>query len=62
MKYSALGCNKCNDTGYKRRTVVYELMKLDSNHKSIIARSGIGDDLWLYCNQNIHNIYNEVGM
>lgn len=50
--YSALGCNKCNGTGYKGRTVVYELLKLDSNHKSIIAKSGISDELWLYCSEN----------
>ncbi|MBU3189138.1 GspE/PulE family protein [Clostridium bowmanii] len=50
--YSAVGCNKCNKTGYKGRTVVYELLKLDSVHKSIIARSGISDELWKYCNEN----------
>ena len=49
--YKAIGCNKCNDTGYKGRTVVYELLKLDSVHKSIIARSGISDELWEYCNE-----------
>ncbi|MBZ9608406.1 GspE/PulE family protein [Clostridium estertheticum] len=49
--YSALGCNKCNETGYKGRTVIYELLKLDSNHKAIIARSGISDELWRYCNE-----------
>lgn len=47
--YRALGCNKCNETGYKGRTVVYELLKLDSNHKSIIAKNGICDELWKYC-------------
>jgi type IV pilus assembly protein PilB len=48
--YSAVGCNKCNKTGYKGRTVVYELLKLDKNHKSLIARNGISDELWKYCN------------
>ncbi|MGK0466249.1 GspE/PulE family protein [Clostridium sp.] len=50
--YSALGCSKCNGNGYKGRTVVYELLKLDSNHKSIIAKSGISDELWSYCKEN----------
>jgi len=49
--YSAVGCNKCNGTGYKGRTVVYELLKLDGVHKSIIARSGISDELWKYCKE-----------
>ena len=47
--YKPLGCNKCNETGYKGRTVVYELLKLDSNHKSIISRSGVSKELWKYC-------------
>jgi len=49
--YKAVGCNKCNQTGYKGRTVIYELLRLDSNHKSIIARSGISDELWKYCDE-----------
>ncbi len=49
--YKAVGCSKCNGTGYKGRTVVYELLKLDTVHKSIIARSGISDELWEYCNK-----------
>lgn len=49
--YKAVGCNKCNETGYKGRTVIYELLKLDYNHKLIIARSGIGDELWNYYNE-----------
>ncbi len=59
--YKAVGCSKCNGTGYKGRTVVYELLKLDSNHKSIIARSGISDELWEYCNEKkFRFIYGEL--
>ncbi|MBU3161390.1 GspE/PulE family protein [Clostridium frigoris] len=50
--YSAVGCNKCYETGYKGRTVIYELLELDSNHRSIIVKSGISDELWKYCNEN----------
>lgn len=49
--YKAVGCNKCNETGYKGRTVIYEMLELDSNHRSIIVRSGISDELWKYCNE-----------
>jgi type IV pilus assembly protein PilB len=55
--YKATGCNKCNETGYKGRTVIYELLKLDYNHKSIIARSGIGDELWKYCNEKKYDSF-----
>jgi len=51
--YKAVGCNKCNKTGYKGRTVIYELLRLDANHRSIIARSGISDELWKYCDEKI---------
>ncbi|MCB2291972.1 GspE/PulE family protein [Clostridium algoriphilum] len=57
--YKASGCNKCNETGYKGRTVIYELLKLDGNHKSIIARSGISDELWNYCNEKKSNPFME---
>jgi len=46
--YKAVGCNKCNGTGYRGRTVIYELIKLDNNYKSIISRQGVGDELWKY--------------
>ncbi|MBU3111840.1 GspE/PulE family protein [Clostridium lacusfryxellense] len=49
--YKAVGCSKCNETGYKGRTVIYELLRIDSNHRTIIARSGISDELWAYCNE-----------
>ena len=49
--YKAVGCSKCNQTGYKGRTVIYELLRIDSNHRTIIARSGISDELWKYCNE-----------
>lgn len=51
ITYSAVGCNKCYETGYKGRTVIYELLEMDSNHRSIIVRSGISDELWKYCNE-----------
>ncbi|MBU3155212.1 GspE/PulE family protein [Clostridium estertheticum] len=50
--YSSVGCNKCYETGYKGRTVIYELLEMDSNHRSIIVRNGISDELWKYCNEN----------
>ncbi len=35
------GCRECNDTGYRGRTVIYEIMKLTESLKSLImARSG----------------------
>ena len=49
--FKALGCSKCSGTGYKGRTVVYELLKLDCKHKAIISRGGMNDELSTYCNE-----------
>lgn len=39
--YRAKGCQDCNDTGYKGRTVIYEIMKMnDSLRKLVLTRTG----------------------
>ncbi|MBI4844465.1 MAG: Flp pilus assembly complex ATPase component TadA [Nitrospirae bacterium] len=36
--YRAVGCEKCNDSGYKGRTVIYEIMKMNSAIKELTSR------------------------
>lgn len=43
--FKGMGCNKCNHTGYKGRTLVYELMYLNSAHKKIIEGNGSIEEL-----------------
>ena len=31
-------CNRCNNTGFLGRTIVYELMEIDNKHKEIISK------------------------
>ena len=44
--YKGTGCNKCNDTGYKGRVGVYELLKMDTGLKKLITGKFTSDDLW----------------
>lgn len=39
--FMAKGCKECNDTGYRGRTIIYEIMKMnESLRKLILAKSG----------------------
>lgn len=46
------GCAKCNHSGYKGRTLVYELMYLKSTHKKIIETNASIEELREFCYQN----------
>lgn len=50
--YKGTGCSKCNDTGYKGRTVAYELMVMDEKHKKIVCCSSNSEDLRKYAKNN----------
>ena len=43
--FKGVGCNKCSNSGYKGRTLVYELMYLNSAHKKIIEGNGSIEEL-----------------
>ncbi len=38
--YDACGCNECNNTGYKGRTAIHEIIHCTSNISTIIAKGG----------------------
>jgi type IV pilus assembly protein PilB len=44
--YKGQGCNKCNNTGYKGRVGVYELLIMESNLKRLISGNFNEDDIW----------------
>ena len=44
--YKGTGCKKCDNTGYKGRVGVYELIKMDRKLKGLIAGKFTTDDLW----------------
>lgn len=43
--YEPRGCNKCNETGYRGRIGVYEIMPITARLKRIIARKGDADEI-----------------
>lgn len=45
------GCSCCNNTGYAGRTVVYEMLHLNSNHKKIISCENGVEGLREYCSK-----------
>ena len=39
--YKAKGCEECNDTGYRGRTIIYEIMKMDESlRKLVLSKTG----------------------
>lgn len=41
----AMGCDKCDQTGYKGRVGIYELLRLDDVTRSIVRNSGSMDEI-----------------
>jgi len=43
--YRAKGCNNCNNTGYKGRIAVYEIMTISREVKEMISKNANSDDI-----------------
>ncbi len=43
--YEPLGCGRCDNTGYRGRIGVYEIMEISSKLKTIISKGGDADDI-----------------
>jgi type IV pilus assembly protein PilB len=55
--HRGIGCTVCRKTGYKGRTAVYELIKLDSDARELILAGASDEDLWRYFkSKNMHQI------
>lgn len=50
--FKGIGCEKCSNTGYKGRTVVYEVLELDERHRRIIQSNKNIDLLREFCSKN----------
>ncbi len=44
--YRGSGCNKCNNTGYKGRVGIYELLRMNTKLKRLISKDYTEDELW----------------
>lgn len=45
MVYKGKGCTNCNQTGYKGRVGLYEVMPISPNIRSLILKGGSSDDI-----------------
>ena len=45
MVYSAVGCSFCNDTGYKGRMAIMEILKMDADIDELVSRRGSGREM-----------------
>ncbi len=45
MIYEPAGCGECNDTGYKGRIGVYEIMEVSPSIRAVISRSGDSEEI-----------------
>ncbi|MBI4827102.1 MAG: Flp pilus assembly complex ATPase component TadA [Nitrospirae bacterium] len=43
--YKAKGCEKCNDSGYRGRTVIYEIMKMNQEIKELVINKAGSDTI-----------------
>ncbi len=50
--YKAKGCDKCNNTGYAGREMISEVLVVDDNIQSMIARGASKEDISKYADEN----------
>jgi len=50
--YKAKGCDKCNNTGYLGREMISEVLVVDDNIQSMIARGASKEDISNYADKN----------
>lgn len=56
------GCKKCNFSGFKGRSVIYEVLNFDSTIKSIISKGGSHEQLEVAVKEKGMKSLNEVAM
>lgn len=60
--YQGEGCNTCNDTGYKGRLAVHELMSVTPKVKRSILKSGTEEELWASASEDGCKTLMECGL
>jgi len=43
--YRAVGCPACQNSGYRGRTAIHEVMMVGREHRNIIARGGSAEEI-----------------
>lgn len=50
--YRGLGCHNCNDTGYKGRIAVHEILEIDNEIRKMISNKSQTDEIYKYVIDN----------
>lgn len=60
--YRGAGCNHCNNTGYKGRTAVHEIIMIDKQLRRMISNHAEIDDMYAYVKkaQNVRTLKEET--
>lgn len=55
--YRGIGCTSCRKTGYRGRTAIYEIIRLDTTSREMIINNAHPDEIWRYFNsKGMHRI------
>ncbi|MCL2663361.1 MAG: Flp pilus assembly complex ATPase component TadA [Oscillospiraceae bacterium] len=46
------GCHNCNNTGYKGRTAIHEIMTIDPTIRSMISHNALTEDIYAYVREH----------
>ncbi|MEG0328795.1 MAG: ATPase, T2SS/T4P/T4SS family [Longicatena sp.] len=60
--YHGAGCHKCNQTGYKGRTAIHEIILIDKDVRKMISNHVEIDDIYAYvkASQNVSSLKDEA--
>jgi len=47
--YKGRGCHNCNNTGYKGRTAVHEILTIDNDIREMISKKAPTENIYAYC-------------
>ncbi|MEG2896915.1 MAG: ATPase, T2SS/T4P/T4SS family [Eubacterium sp.] len=50
--YKGKGCHQCNNTGYKGRIAVHEILAIDSAIRNMISKNESAENVYAYVNKN----------
>lgn len=50
--YKGAGCHNCNNTGYKGRIAVHEILEIDNNIRKMISSKARVEDIYSYVTEN----------
>src|SRR5690606_5721534 len=54
--YSAVGCSQCNNTGYRGRTGIYELLPIDESVRQLVHQDNAEEAILAVARSHVRSI------